>query len=56
MPHKSLKGTFSRGRNSEMSQNRIQAPTDRKQNKPKELTKCALDSSLQMMILNPKMV
>ena len=56
MPQRSLNGTFSLGRNSEMSQNRRQAPTDRKQNKPKELTRCALVSSLQMIMLNPKMV
>lgn len=56
MPHKSLNGTFSLGRNKEISQNSRQAPTDLKQNKPKELTKWALVSSLQMMMLNPKIV
>ena len=56
MPHKSLNGTFSLGKNKEMSQNRMQAPTDLKQNKPKELTKWVLVSSLQIIILNPKMV
>ena len=56
MPHKSLKGTFSLGRNNEISQNSRQAPADLKQNKPKELTNPALVSSLQMMMLNPKMV
>jgi hypothetical protein len=56
MPHKSLNGTFSLGKNNEISQNSKQAPADRKQNKPKELTNPALVSSLQMMMLNPKMV
>ena len=56
MLQRSLKGTFSLGKNREMSQNRMQAPTDLKQNKPKELTKWALVSSLQMMMLNPKIV
>lgn len=56
MPHKSLNGTFSLGKNSEISQNNRQAPADLKQNKPKELINPALVSSLQMMMLNPKMV
>ena len=56
MLQRSLNGTFSLGRNSEISQNSRQAPTDLKQNKPKELTKWVLVSSLQMMMLNPKMV
>ena len=56
MPQRSLNGTFSLGRNSEMSQNNRQAPADLKQNKPKELTNPLLVSSLQMMMLNPKMV
>ena len=56
IPQRSLKGTFSLGKNNEISQNRMHAPTDLKQNKPKELTRCALVSSLQMMMLNPKMV
>ena len=54
MPHKSLNGTFSFGKNKEISQNSRQAPTERKQNKPKELTKWVLVSSLHIMILNPK--
>lgn len=56
IPHKSLNDTFSFGRKSEIIQNNKQAPTDRKQNKPKELTKWALVSSLQMMMLNPNIV
>ena len=56
MPNRSFGTTFSLGRNREMNQNNKQAPTERKQNKPKELTRCALVSSLQMMMLNPKMV
>jgi len=54
MLQRSLKGTFSLGINREMSQNSRQAPTDLKQNKPKELTKWALVSSLHIIILNPK--
>ena len=56
MLQRSLKSTFSLCINREMSQNSRQAPTDLKQNKPKELTNPALVSSLQMMMLNPKMV
>ena len=56
MPHKSLNGTFSLGKNKDISQNRRHAPADRKQNKPKEPTNPLLVSSLQMMMLNPKMV
>ena len=56
MPQRSLKGTFSLGKNKEISQNNKHAPADLKQNKPKELTNPLLVSSLQMIMLNPKMV
>jgi hypothetical protein len=56
MPQRSLNGTFSLGRKSDMSQNSRQAPADLKQNKPKEPTNPLLVSSLQMMMLNPKIV
>ena len=54
--HKSLNGTFSLGMKHEMSQNRMVAPMARRLKSPIGEMRLEFDKSLQMMMLNPKMV